>query len=340
MPTPTSASWIMDTSLAPSPMASVSGVGETCVLMRRMACALRRGDTRQTTTAEQARLMRTSVADIRASSQIRPSERESITSATSERRQRSPLSVRSSSEMRALIRAAAGARAGFLEPPLPLAWPTAPARGRRAGEQGALSELRLAPEADLGPTSASCSGALRMRSGLCFESRRAAVAMLMAVSILSPVSIHTLIPAARNAPMASGTPGCSRSSMADTPTSRISTSSMAATRSSSSSRASPAACAAACARSHLSAACSSMYLTANTSVRKPAVANALRCSRVFSRLDCARTACEGERKISARPPSPAKGASGTALGVPGASSSPPTQTSSSMASSAPLAATR
>jgi len=44
-----------------------------------------------------------------------------------------------------------------------------------------------------------------------------AVPMLMAVSSLSPVSIHTWMPAARSAATASGTPFCSLSSIAVPP---------------------------------------------------------------------------------------------------------------------------
>mmetsp|Transcript_3497 Transcript_3497/g.10967 ORF Transcript_3497/g.10967 Transcript_3497/m.10967 type:complete len:215 (+) Transcript_3497:1860-2504(+) len=53
MPTPTCASWIMGTSFAPSPMASVTGCGLTPCRTMRTICAFCSGDTRQPMTMEQ-----------------------------------------------------------------------------------------------------------------------------------------------------------------------------------------------------------------------------------------------------------------------------------------------
>mmetsp|Transcript_100683 Transcript_100683/g.280419 ORF Transcript_100683/g.280419 Transcript_100683/m.280419 type:complete len:308 (+) Transcript_100683:1905-2828(+) len=53
MPTPTCASWIIGTSLAPSPMASVTGVGFTPSRTMRTNCAFCSGDTRHAMTMEQ-----------------------------------------------------------------------------------------------------------------------------------------------------------------------------------------------------------------------------------------------------------------------------------------------
>mmetsp|Transcript_18807 Transcript_18807/g.45094 ORF Transcript_18807/g.45094 Transcript_18807/m.45094 type:complete len:209 (-) Transcript_18807:187-813(-) len=59
--------------------------------------------------------------------------------------------------------------------------------------------------------------ALMILNSISSLSRAQLVPMLMAVSCLSPVSIHTLIPACVSAEIASGTPSCSLSSMAVAP---------------------------------------------------------------------------------------------------------------------------
>mmetsp|Transcript_100682 Transcript_100682/g.280415 ORF Transcript_100682/g.280415 Transcript_100682/m.280415 type:complete len:245 (+) Transcript_100682:1008-1742(+) len=53
MPTPTCASWIIGTSLAPSPTAKVTGVGLTFLLTSWTICAFCKGETRQAMTTEQ-----------------------------------------------------------------------------------------------------------------------------------------------------------------------------------------------------------------------------------------------------------------------------------------------
>ena len=60
--------------------------------------------------------------------------------------------------------------------------------------------------------------------------------MLMAVSCLSPVMTQTLMPASSRVATASGTPSCSLSSMAVTPTRRRPASTSPATAASASSR--------------------------------------------------------------------------------------------------------
>ena len=54
-PMPTCASWIIETSLAPSPMASVSGGGEEAAVTMRTTSAFCLGETRHATMLEQSR---------------------------------------------------------------------------------------------------------------------------------------------------------------------------------------------------------------------------------------------------------------------------------------------
>mmetsp|Transcript_20623 Transcript_20623/g.60935 ORF Transcript_20623/g.60935 Transcript_20623/m.60935 type:complete len:230 (+) Transcript_20623:906-1595(+) len=207
MPTPTSASWIMDTSLAPSPMARVMGVGLTCSLTNRMARAFCRGLTRQTTTAEHWWDMCTSLRCSDTSSKMMARDRPSMTMAQRRLRVRSARRYWSSSLRRARI---------LCESLLAKDW-----------AEWALSSAR---------STGSPSGKATTRRGLSWAMRLAAVATLMAVSILSPVSIHTCMPPFCRAEMVLGTPSCSRSSMAEAPTSWRPTSRRAATASRASSR--------------------------------------------------------------------------------------------------------
>mmetsp|Transcript_36314 Transcript_36314/g.89463 ORF Transcript_36314/g.89463 Transcript_36314/m.89463 type:complete len:244 (+) Transcript_36314:869-1600(+) len=190
MPTPMCAAWIMPTSLAPSPMASVM---RPLSLTSPVTSAFCRGDTRQHTTdvhpLPSDRKMRA-----RSGSSAKDSERPSMTSPTS--------------------MSAVSATSHFALPSSSCFFTLA--RPSRSNSSRVISR------------SLSCftrSLMLTTTSSMSSRRRLHAWPMLMAVSCLSPVSTHTAMPARISCSMHCGTPSCSLSSMAVAP-SRMSSFSM------------------------------------------------------------------------------------------------------------------
>mmetsp|Transcript_24344 Transcript_24344/g.91943 ORF Transcript_24344/g.91943 Transcript_24344/m.91943 type:complete len:476 (-) Transcript_24344:383-1810(-) len=108
--------------------------------------------------------------------------------------------------------------------------------------------------------------------------------MLIAVSTLSPVSTHVLMPARARSEMVCGTPSCSLSSMAVAPTSSRSRSYFSATRSSASSLPPTVRSAASKSLRHLVTSDQGIQRRPSTSVRRPRSEKAVRC---WSRTACA-----------------------------------------------------
>mmetsp|Transcript_100408 Transcript_100408/g.290007 ORF Transcript_100408/g.290007 Transcript_100408/m.290007 type:complete len:280 (-) Transcript_100408:1997-2836(-) len=228
MPTPTCASWIIGTSLAPSPMASVTGVGFTVVRTSRTICAFCEGETRQAITTQQ------SMASFRNSASL-------------------PTAETSSS-----------------------AWPVTssatdlPSRAASAAF-GSRSCCTRSSTAWLSPGEAS-----RTRMYISLLRTRVLKPMFLAVSSLSPVRTHSLMPAARTLSMVSSTPTWSLSSIAVTPTTSRSRSMVSATAASASSRLSMTTCAFAYSSRNLSNSSFGNRRLPNSSVRRPCSANAVR----------------------------------------------------------------
>lgn len=130
----------------------------------------------------------------------------------------------------------------------------------------------------------ACSLSLDMRCNsrsLC-ENREAEYAMLMAVSGLSPVSTHTMIPASSSARTVRGTSSCSRSSTPVAPTSVRALSSRVSESRILLSRPSPISEALVWLASHSSHSAGCMVRLAMTSVRRPAREYSLMRARVRS----------------------------------------------------------
>mmetsp|Transcript_39586 Transcript_39586/g.102483 ORF Transcript_39586/g.102483 Transcript_39586/m.102483 type:complete len:326 (-) Transcript_39586:889-1866(-) len=230
MPTPTCASWIIGTSFAPSPMASVTGAGqEVPFRTMRTICAFCSGETRQAMTTEQ--------------------------------------------------RTATGRK--VFSPPQALissrAWPvtssaTACPRSLLARARSSNS-LTLCSTASPSPWPASS-----VMMSISVLRTRVLKPMLRAVSSLSPVSTHSLIPAMRMRTIVSWTPSCSLSSMAVTPTTESCVSSLSAAAASSSSRPDNAFWASSYSTFQMVYSVSVNTLLASTRVRRPSLANSVSVS--------------------------------------------------------------
>mmetsp|Transcript_13669 Transcript_13669/g.47220 ORF Transcript_13669/g.47220 Transcript_13669/m.47220 type:complete len:372 (-) Transcript_13669:1755-2870(-) len=178
IPTPTCAAWIMPTSLAPSPMPSV--VRPDC-FTSAVTCAFWMGETRQQTTDSQAVHSSSSRSH---SSSLSACERErpSMTTAAS------PFIV-----------------CRFVFAAFSCCFTESNAFCFHSELTMLLSPAAFAASARLSRLIMNCS--IPGRSML------HAMAMLMAVSCLSPVSTQILMPPAASAAMVAGTPSCSLSSM-------------------------------------------------------------------------------------------------------------------------------
>mmetsp|Transcript_8499 Transcript_8499/g.24373 ORF Transcript_8499/g.24373 Transcript_8499/m.24373 type:complete len:268 (-) Transcript_8499:2858-3661(-) len=218
MPMPTSAAWIMATSLAPSPMLSIFPVirfsnlrfharrpeaPRTAILYSKSLISFTMhafwlGEARQTTTLAQYDPSSASTGSMlvpRMWVRVWPSITSSCVAAC-------PLDelFLSSSGCCAIMRSCGEVMLPTCRRPALTGSTVSISSRRRDLHDTYESELKII----------ALSGCL---------SRRQLVAMLIAVSCLSPVIIHTLIPASRRVAMASGTPFCSLSSMAVIPTS-------------------------------------------------------------------------------------------------------------------------
>mmetsp|Transcript_71799 Transcript_71799/g.226843 ORF Transcript_71799/g.226843 Transcript_71799/m.226843 type:complete len:223 (-) Transcript_71799:112-780(-) len=181
MPTPMSAAWIIPTSLAPSPIASVVHPADLTSLVTRAFC---KGETRQQITAAHKLPASRNLA-LRSSVSAQASAWPSMIMACSP----------SPSPPRALAITS------------PSCLPTAACPSSLAST---LSPL---------PSAAKTSGVSEVTLCATMSLRRSehAKPMFMAVSLLSPVSTHSLMPARARTAMQSGTPSCSLSSMAVEP---------------------------------------------------------------------------------------------------------------------------
>ena len=114
--------------------------------------------------------------------------------------------------------------------------------------------------------------------------------MLMAVSRLSPVNIHILIPARLSFSIASATPSCNLSSIAVAPSkSNPLCSSFAPTDSTLAKRSFNAVRAIRYSASHSSYSCLSTHLNRYNNVLKPSSENSSMCSMVFSMMNSSLT---------------------------------------------------
>mmetsp|Transcript_21031 Transcript_21031/g.47376 ORF Transcript_21031/g.47376 Transcript_21031/m.47376 type:complete len:236 (-) Transcript_21031:504-1211(-) len=235
MPTPTCASMIMGTSLAPSPMARERGPPSSR-LITVTTCRFWSGDTRHAMTA--LHLLATCTKRRSSASSSVPPPSSSWSAAAKMWRREPPSMMRARSLSSSASSSVPHSWLNFLSSSL--------ARGR-------------------------VSTAIRWMDMLSWR-RLQAKPMFSAVSILSPVSIQILILASLSRLIAAGTPSCSLSSIAVTPTNRIPCSITSAARASSSSRSTSAVAAALCVSFHLLHCSSVSLLFASTSVLSPSIA--------------------------------------------------------------------
>mmetsp|Transcript_431 Transcript_431/g.1598 ORF Transcript_431/g.1598 Transcript_431/m.1598 type:complete len:212 (+) Transcript_431:1466-2101(+) len=153
-----------------------------------------------------------------------------------------------------------------------------PVRRRVSCVKCAIKRLSFAFVA-AAPPSLSCFSLMMDMSEL---SRRAEKPMLIAVSILSPVSTQSFTPASARSAMQEGTPSCSLSSMAVAPTTRSFCSTCAAASACRSSLLVTETLASCHSFAHLSYSEEVISRFANTSVRRPSAAKTSRCFRSSS----------------------------------------------------------
>mmetsp|Transcript_10515 Transcript_10515/g.28064 ORF Transcript_10515/g.28064 Transcript_10515/m.28064 type:complete len:265 (+) Transcript_10515:1092-1886(+) len=241
MPMPTSALWIMLQSLAPSPMASV--IAFRTRLMRRTTAPFCLGETRQQMTVRHTIAMSTKASSL---------------SGSSANSRHLPSITKPSSICPALW--------AFL-----------------ACSAYSCSLLRIT----CGWKMPSTSNSFVVRIGLSFlslgpgSSRLVATPMIIAVSILSPVSIQTLMPAATRLAIVSPTLSCNRSSMPVSPCNSRSRSISSATSSRRSCRFWVAQAASLNFASHASSSSLARSRPARQSVRRPSSQKSWRTSRVL-----------------------------------------------------------
>mmetsp|Transcript_82960 Transcript_82960/g.235350 ORF Transcript_82960/g.235350 Transcript_82960/m.235350 type:complete len:318 (+) Transcript_82960:2145-3098(+) len=192
-PTPTWASWIIGTSLAPSPMASVTGAGLIPSHTMRTMSAFCAGEIRQAITTAHFWAMSRN-APLRLASECTALKAPPVTISATVFLSRTRSSTFFLTALK-LVPATSTSRCLWSE-----------------GVVGLLSGVRP-------PAGVERSGH-QSRTSTCISSVSTPLLkpMLRAVSSLSPVSTQSLMPAFRMLSTAAGTPSCSLSSMAEAPT--------------------------------------------------------------------------------------------------------------------------